>query len=266
MSPGLAPDGGIAGSHDLPTPGSALVIVAHPDDAEFQCGATLAKWAQLGTTVHHLVLTDGSKGTWDPRADQSALIATRAAEQQTAAKQLGATGEVVFLGAVDGDLSSTSEATAAVCAILRRLKPQFVLAHDPWKRYRLHPDHAAAGDLAVRGIIASRDPFFYPEQLVGTPSKAGSGIHRVEELLLFEPDEVNHFESLDSAAAQAKIDGLIAHESQHETTHFSGLPSSHSHEQLLEAFSTNEITKLSESGARHGVDLAEEFHRIRNQL
>ena len=44
----------------------ALAIGAHPDDVEFGCGATLAKWAAAGCTVHHLVLTDGSKGTWDP--------------------------------------------------------------------------------------------------------------------------------------------------------------------------------------------------------
>jgi LmbE family N-acetylglucosaminyl deacetylase len=50
-------------SHDLAVPASALAIGAHPDDVEFGCGATLAKWAAQGCTVHHLVLTDGSKGT-----------------------------------------------------------------------------------------------------------------------------------------------------------------------------------------------------------
>ena len=50
---------------DLPTPERALAVVAHPDDAEFQCGATLARWAAAGCEVSHLICTDGSKGTWD---------------------------------------------------------------------------------------------------------------------------------------------------------------------------------------------------------
>lgn len=50
-------------SVDLPTPSVALAIGAHPDDIEFGCGATLAKWAAAGCRIHHLVLTDGSKGT-----------------------------------------------------------------------------------------------------------------------------------------------------------------------------------------------------------
>ena len=57
-------------SRDIPTPSRALVIVAHPDDAEFQCGGTLAKWAAGACVINHLVLTDGAKGTWDP--DQKA--------------------------------------------------------------------------------------------------------------------------------------------------------------------------------------------------
>jgi LmbE family N-acetylglucosaminyl deacetylase len=70
-------------SHDrsvqlnLPTPARALAIVAHPDDAEFQCGATFAKWADQGCIINHLVCTVGAKGTWDPHADTRALVATR---------------------------------------------------------------------------------------------------------------------------------------------------------------------------------------------
>ena len=59
---------------DLPRPDRALAIAAHPDDIEFGCGATLAKWAAAGTVVHHLVCTDGSKGTWDPDQDLPALV------------------------------------------------------------------------------------------------------------------------------------------------------------------------------------------------
>ena len=61
---GDIPAGPVA-STDLRVPASALAIVAHPDDAEFHCGGTLAKWAAHGCVLNHLVLTDGSKGTWD---------------------------------------------------------------------------------------------------------------------------------------------------------------------------------------------------------
>jgi len=90
---------------DLPTPGVALAIGAHPDDVEFGCGATLAKWARAGCELHHLVLTDGSKGTWDGADDTEALIALRREEQVAAARLLGG-GDVRFLGFVDGELAS----------------------------------------------------------------------------------------------------------------------------------------------------------------
>ena len=85
--PALAADPTIT-SVDLPTPAVALAVGAHPDDVEFGCGGTLAKWAAGGCVVHHLVLTDGSKGTWDVRADTSALVARRRDEQREAARRL----------------------------------------------------------------------------------------------------------------------------------------------------------------------------------
>ena len=60
---------------DLEVPARVLAIGAHPDDIEFGCGATLAKWSGAGAEVHLLVLTDGSKGTWDPDADPTVLAA-----------------------------------------------------------------------------------------------------------------------------------------------------------------------------------------------
>ena len=95
-------------SVDLPTPASALVIAAHPDDAEFDCGATLAKWAAAGTVVHHFICTDGSKGTWDPDCDQAALVSTRQSEQRAAAAALGATGDVRFGGTSTVNSPATS--------------------------------------------------------------------------------------------------------------------------------------------------------------
>src|SRR5438128_295968 len=147
---------GVSISNDLDTPAVALAIAAHPDDVEFQAGATLAKWATAGCVVHHLILTDGSKGTWDAHANTDALAATRRVEQRAAARALGATGEVAFLDAVDGELEATLERRGQVAAWIRRLKPDVVLGHDPWKRYRLHPDHRHAGWLAVDGVVAAR--------------------------------------------------------------------------------------------------------------
>ena len=108
--PGQPPPADVAAAwtRDFDVPSSALAIGAHPDDVEFGCGATLAKWAAAGCTIHHLVLTDGSKGTWDPLADPIALAARRQDEQRAAAQRLAGptAGEVRFLGYIDGELDS----------------------------------------------------------------------------------------------------------------------------------------------------------------
>lgn len=89
----------IAVTVDMATPASALAIGAHPDDVEFGAGGVLAKWASEGCVVHHLVCTDGSKGTWDPDVDVEALAARRQIEQREAARRLAGdnAGEVRFL-------------------------------------------------------------------------------------------------------------------------------------------------------------------------
>jgi LmbE family N-acetylglucosaminyl deacetylase len=148
----------------IDTPARALAIAAHPDDVEFGCGATLAKWAANGCEISHLVCTDGSKGSWDPDADTAVLVATRREEQRAASRALGGSGDVVFLDWTDGELEAGVQQRWQVAYWIRRLRPDVVLGHDPWKRYRLHPDHRHAGFLAVDGVVAARDPHFLPEQ------------------------------------------------------------------------------------------------------
>ncbi len=196
-------------SSGLARPARALAIAAHPDDIEFGCGATLAKWAAGGCEVSHLVCTDGSKGTWDAEADTAELVRVRQAEQRAAAAALGGTGEVVFLGRLDGELEADRETTSELARWIRVLRPDVVLGHDPWKRYRLHPDHRAAGYLTVDAIVAARDPHFFREH--------GVAQHRPEALLLFEADAPDHCEDV-TDHAEAKIAALLAHESQFETT------------------------------------------------
>lgn len=192
----------------MEVPTSALAIGAHPDDVELTCGATLASWVDQGAVVNHLILTDGSKGTWDPDADQRALIQQRADEQRAAATALGATGEIVFLGEVDGELEARLELRAEVAAVIRRLKPEVVLGHDPWKRYRLHPDHRSAGYLTVDGCVAARDPLFVP---------ARGAAHRPRKLLLFEADEPNLVVDV-TGHVGTKVVAALEHRSQWLTT------------------------------------------------
>ena len=192
-----------------PTPASALAIAAHPDDVEFGCGGTLAKWSAAGCVVHHLICTDGSKGSWDPHEDTSALVAQRQDEQRAAAKALGASGDVVFLGHTDGELQSGLTEREQVARVIRELKPEVVFGHDPWRRYRLHPDHRHAGLLAVEGIVAARDPHFYPEQ--GIPH------WRPTTLLLWEADVVDHVEDV-TEFVDTKLAALLEHRSQLRST------------------------------------------------
>jgi len=234
-------------SVDLPLPAVALAIAAHPDDVEFGCGATLAKWAAAGCVVHHVVCTDGSKGTWDPHADTAALVVTRQREQRAAAAALGATGEVVFLGWPDGELDSGLRQRWEIAYWIRKLQPDVVLGHDPWKRYRLHPDHRHAGWLACDGIVAARDPHFFPEQELAH--------HRPTTLLLWEADEPDHAEDV-SDHVDTKLIALEAHASQFEST-----MKATDDEQLV-AFRQRVRTRLAQHGERAGVGAAELFKRI----
>lgn len=246
--PAAVPTGTIT-SRDLPVPSVALAIGAHPDDVEFGCGATLAKWAAAGCTVHHLVCTDGSKGTWDATADIAALAARRRDEQREAARRLAGpnAGEVVFLDLVDGELTSDLAARRRVAEAIRRLRPDVVLGHDPWKRYRLHPDHRHAGLLACDGVVAARDPHFFPD--LGLPH------HRPHDLLLWEADAANHLEDA-MPGLTAKLDALEAHESQFEST----MRAVEAGE--LTAFRERQMRRLRSLGEPHGMAAAELFARI----
>ena len=236
---------------DVAVPGRALAIGAHPDDIEFGCGATLAKWADTGCEVSLLVCTDGSKGTWDADADIAALVARRQAEQAEAARRLGAVGEVRFLGEVDGELEATMALRSRMARIIRELRPEVVLGHDPWKRWRLHPDHRAAGFLCMDAVVAARDPHFYREH--------GIAHHRPSELLLFECEDPDHVEQVAAAHIEAKVRALLAHESQFRSTHGIG-PADDGAETA--AFRARVLEKCRDAGRRAGLLHGEAFKRV----
>ena len=235
---------------NLDVPGRALALGAHPDDIEFGCGGTLAKWAAAGCEIHHVVCTDGSKGSWDPGADTAALVKTRQEEQRDASRALGGEGRVAFLEYVDGELESGLDARAKVAYWIRRVKPDVVLGHDPWRRYRLHPDHRNAGFLITDGIVAARDPHFFPEQDVAP--------HRPTTLLLWEAEEPDHVEDVGDYL-DAKLNALLAHRSQFRSTMRIDDPSAADE---VQAFRERLLARLGELGALGGFAHGEAFKKI----
>lgn len=237
---------------DLATPERALAIGAHPDDVEFGAGATLAKWAAAGCEIFHLICTDGSKGSWDPAEDRARLVATREEEQRAASRALGGSGECIFLGWPDGELESGQRQRWEIAYWIRKCRPDVVLGHDPWRRYRLHPDHRNAGFLATDGIVAARDPHFFPEQALAH--------HRPTTLLLWEAEEPDHLEGVEGFV-DAKLSALLAHTSQFETTmHIAdGAPLDQ-----VAAFRRRIEERMAEHGRRGGIGLAEAFRAMRD--
>lgn len=236
---------------DLAVPARVLAIGAHPDDVEFGCGATLARWSSAGAEVHHLVLTDGSKGTWETETDQDELVAIRHREQRAAAAALGCTGDQHFLDRVDGELTNDPETRREVVRVIRQVRPTIVLGHDPWKRYRLHPDHRSAGYLTVDGLVAARDPHFF--------SDLGMAPHRPEALMLFEADEPNHVEPADVDSAAAKIAALLEHRTQWRSTMDIAGPED---EVGLTTFEQRVRDRLGEHGALASKALGEAFRLL----
>src|SRR4030042_1143010 len=160
-------------------PGKVMIIIAHPDDAEGNCGGTTAKWAREGKIIHYLVLPNGDKGSEDPSMTSAILSGIREKEQESAAKVLGVSS-VTFLRIPDGELEVSLSLRKEITGHIRLHQPAIVFTHDPWKPYQLHPDHRAAGFLTLDAIIAARDHLFYPEELA-----QGLSPCRVKEVYLF---------------------------------------------------------------------------------
>jgi LmbE family N-acetylglucosaminyl deacetylase len=161
-----------------------LVVVAHPDDAECGFGATIAALAGRGAAVACVVCSDGSQGGEDPSVPDADLVALRRQEQLAAARTLGIT-DVAFLGLRDGALTPDAELRCAIARQLRRVRPQLVVTHLPWRALAVdiedsHPDHLAVGEAALAAVqLDAASPRAFPELLAeGLPA------HRADEVWL----------------------------------------------------------------------------------
>ena len=197
----------------LPTPERALVVAAHPDDAEFGAGGTVARWVLEGAEVRYLIVTRGDKGSDDPGVDVPALVARRDEEQRAAAAVVGVTS-VDFLDEPDGQVEPTLALRERITWAIRAFRPEIVMTHDPTvlfvnNEWVNHPDHRAVGQVTVDAVFpTARDPLNFRDHL-----DAGLGPWKVAELYLWSTNEANQIVDV-GATLDAKIDALGRHASQ----------------------------------------------------
>lgn len=161
-----------------------MVILAHPDDPEFFCGATIAKFAKQGKQIRYCLLTCGDKGSDDPDMTPDRLCAIRHEEQTHAARVLGVT-DLVWLNYLDGELIPTLESRKRVAREIRSFKPDIVITCDPARIISAfgtinHPDHRAAGQIALDAIMpGAGNRMYFPELL-----SEGLEPHQVKEVYI----------------------------------------------------------------------------------
>lgn len=194
-------------------PQTILLILAHPDDPEFFCGATIARWCALGHTVHYCLLTRGDKGVRDQVVSPQELAATREREQRCAADVLGVK-EVFYLGYEDGYLVADLEARRAAARVIRQVRPDILVTCDPTQIFGdnsiNHPDHRTVGQIVVDALFpAAGNPLYFPELL----HAEGLQPHSVRELWLTVTGHPNV--SIDVTAHwEQKIAALHCHATQ----------------------------------------------------
>lgn len=193
-----------------------LVVAAHPDDPEFGCGGTVAKYVSEGSTAYYLICTNGARGSRgkDIRSDE--LAKTRKKEQLAAAEIIGVK-EVTFLDHGDGELEADLHLKEEIVKVIRKLKPDIVFTHDPSWFYLLgegfafinHTDHRETGAAALDAVFPlARDLTSFPEHI-----ESGLEPHKVLEIYLFNWQNQNYVEDI-SDFFEIKYKAILKHKSQ----------------------------------------------------
>jgi LmbE family N-acetylglucosaminyl deacetylase len=192
-----------------------LVILAHPDDPEFFCGATLAQWARAGHHITYQIITCGDKGFNESTSVEmttDALCAIRHEEQIAAAKVIGADA-VHFMDRPDGYLVPDLNMRREIVRVIRKFKPDILVTCDPQTLFATyginHPDHRAAGQVVMDAVFpAAGSPVFFPELLA-----EGYEPHMPKEIwctLTMQPNvKIDVTETW-----QIKLDAILKHKSQ----------------------------------------------------
>ena len=217
-----------------------MVVVAHPDDAEFGCGGTMAKLVKEGMELAYVICTNGNKGSNDLSMTSDRLAVIREQEQRDACNAIGAK-EVTFLAFGDGELEANRDLIGKIVREIRRFKPDVVFCQDPWRGRHNHRDHRMAGQATFDAIYPfARDHLHFPEQLA-----EGLQTHKVAEIYTTMTEDPEVIVDI-SDGIETKIAALKAHKSQ--------IGDPQSLEQRI-------MTRTSELAERSGYKHAEGFRR-----
>lgn len=195
------------------TPQKVMVIMAHPDDIEFSCAGTIARWVKEGAEVAYVLCTSGDVGIAEPGMTRAKAAEIREAEQRAAAAVVGVK-EVIFLREPDGMLENTLALRKRLVREIRRFKPEVVITGDPtivWARstYINHPDHRAAAGAALDAVFpASGQPNLFEEL-----AEEGLTAHKVRKVYASSYDHNDTFVNI-SETIELKIEALRKHASQ----------------------------------------------------
>jgi LmbE family N-acetylglucosaminyl deacetylase len=194
-------------------PESALIVVAHPDDIEFSCVGTVARWVRAGAQVAYVLCTSGEVGIADAGMTKERAAVIREAEQRAAAEIAGVK-EVVFLREPDGMLQPTLELRKKIVREIRRFRPEVVVCGDPtvvWagNEYINHPDHRAAATAALDATFpAAGQPNLFEEL-----GEEGLEAHKPRKVYVTGWQQSDLFVNIEESI-EVKIAALRAHESQ----------------------------------------------------
>jgi len=194
-------------------PKRILVILAHPDDPEFFCGATIARWTDAGHTVVYWLLTCGDKGAADPDVVPSELCGDRRQEQRNAAAVLGV-HEIHFLDYPDGYLIPDLALRKDITRIIRKERPDVLVTCDPKTLYvggeRInHPDHRAAATAALDAVFpAAGQPNLFEEL-----AQEGLTAHKPRKVYVTVWEKADLYVNIEETI-DLKIAALRAHKSQ----------------------------------------------------
>ena len=193
---------------DIPSPSKAMVIMAHPDDAEFLCAGTIAKWCAEGWEVRYVLVTGGDKGTHDPLMHPEKLAAIREEEQRAACRVLGVK-ECLFLGYPDGFTVDEHELRGQIVRLLRLYRPDVVVTWDAFRGTFNHRDHRNVGTVVADAIYPIvRDRLFFERD-----EEDGLEAHQVNEVLLAGAADPNYTVDV-TAHWEKKVDAILCHASQ----------------------------------------------------